>query len=351
MKKDQKYIAILGPVGISIPPQKQGGIEWMVYYLAEHLVKRGYPVLLFGPKTTKTSAKLVEVCKQPISKYKKRILGEASRSLRIELSALTQTRIELKKRKNQIGVIFNQTVHGGVFADLEETLNIPVFHTLHLPLYPEIAAIYKKFKSRLVSISNNQRKRFPKLRYLATIYNGIELKRFPFNEKPKDYVLFAGKIRESKNPLAAIKAAQMAGKKLIMAGKISEKRYYETRIKPLLNQNVIHKGEVSLSEMKKLYAGAEAFLFPIQWQEPFGLVMIESMACGTPVIAFPKGSVLEVVRDGKTGFIVESTKQMAKAIKKIRAIKRRDCRQYIKDNFSVEKMVEGYEKLCKKIIT
>ncbi len=340
-----KKIAILGPVGISIPPKKQGGIEWMVYYLTEGLVKKGYPVLLFAPASTKTSAQLVPVCQKPISEYKTPQGTEASRGLRIELSILTNTKTELLKRKREIALVFNHTVHGGMFANLEKRLKVPVYHILHLPLFKESANVYKNFNARLISISNNQRKIFPALRYCVTIYNGIDLKKFPFSKYAKDYFLFAGKIRISKNPRDAIVAAKRAGEKLILAGKISNQKYFKEKIEPLLDKNIIHLGEVSFSKMKKLYLGAKALLSPINWEEPFGLVMIESMACGTPVIAFNRGSVPEVVKDGKTGFIVKNTSEMIKAMKKIDQIKREDCREHVEENFSVEKMIQAYEKL------
>ena len=341
-------IAILGPVGISIPPKKQGGIEWMVYYLVEGLAKKGYQVLLFAPKGTKTSAKLIPVCQKPMEEYKLSSEAEASRKLRLELSILANTLSELIKRRGKIGLVLNHMVDGGIFTNLEKLLKIPVFHTLHLPIYQELAEVYKKTDARLITISDNQRKNFPALNYATTIYNGIDLKNFDFSKKPKNYFLFAGKIRPSKNPLDAIKAVKKSGEKLLLIGKISDERYFKSKIKPLLSKNITYLGEVSVLKIKQIYAGAKALLFPIKWQEPFGLVMIEAMASGAPVIAYPAGAVPEVVKDKETGFIVKNLNEMEKAIKNIDKIDRRRCRERVGKYFSAEKMVDDYEKIIKR---
>lgn len=343
-----KKIAILGPIGNRIPPKKQGGIEWMVYYLTENLVEKGYRVLLFAPGDTQTSAELVPISPKPVIKYKVLPEYEKARKLRIELSILANTLREILKRKDEIGVIFNHTVSGGMFAHLEKMLNIPTFHVLHLPLFKELTAVFQKYNARLIPISIAQRKFFPGLNYSTTIYNGINLKRIPFSKKPGDYLIFSAKIMSYKNPLDAIKAAKIAGKKIILIGRINDQEYFEAKIKPLLSKNVTYLGEVSFSKAIKLYGKAKAFLFPIKWEEPFGLVMIEAMACGTPVIAYPNGAVPEVIKNEKTGFIVKNVSEMVKAIKKIDKVDRSKCRERVEKYFSVEKMVDNYEKIIKK---
>lgn len=347
----KKKVAILASVGIKIPPRRQGGIEHIVYGLAEGLVKNGYSVLVFGPETTKTSAKLIPVGKVPVSKFKPPKEAESSRKLRYELAMLSKMIVELKKRKKEIGIIFNHTIHGGLLAPLEKILKIPVFHILHLPLFSQIAEIYKFFNSKLISISNNQRKAFPNLNYQKTIYNGVKLESFPFSKKPKDYFLFAGKIRPSKGTREAILAAKKAKVKLYIVGKISDKNYYQKRIKPLIDRkNIFYFGEVHYRKLIDFYKGAKALLFPIKWEEPFGLVQIEAGACGTPVIAFRRGAVLEVIKDGVNGFVVENLTEMVKAIKRIDLIKRENCRELVKEKFSIEKMVKDYQQLCQRYI-
>jgi len=349
IKNKRKKIAILAPVGNTIPPQKQGGIEWMVYYLVENFVKKGYKVLLFAPDGTKTSAELIPVGPKSIGKYKILPEYEKARKLRLELSALSNMFAEILKRKEEIGIIFNHTVSGGMFSPLEKILGVPVFHILHLPLFKELADVFEKYNARLISISNNQRKLFPDLNYQSTVYNGINLEKFSFSEKSGDYFIFSGKITPAKNPLGAIKAIKTVKEKLILVGRINDEKYFKTKIKPLLNKNIIYLGEVSFSKMINLYKNAKAFLFPIQWQEPFGLVMIEAMACGTPVIAFKKGSVPEVVVNGKTGFVVNNEEGMINAIKKIDQINRKQCRKHVEEKFSLEKMIDGYEEIYREI--
>jgi len=347
----KKYIAILAPVGISIPPKRQGAIEWMVYFLAEGLVKKGYPVLLFAPKGTKTSAKLVSVFPKTIGEYRKKEGDEVSRKLRLELTALSNAKAELLKRKSQIGLVFNHVVDGGMFGSLEKEIEAPVFHVTHLPLYQELASLYKKHNSRLIAISQNQKKLFSKLRYSPVIYNGVDLKKINFSKKTKDYFLFAGKMTPSKNPLDAILAAKKTGEKLILAGKASDKDYFDDKIKPLIDgEQIKYLGEITFLNLLKLYSKAKGFLFPVRCEEAFGLVMIEAMASGTPVIAYPRGSVREVVKNKETGFIVKNVNEMAEAIKKIDQIKRRDCRKHVEENFSIERMIKEYERVCLKIL-
>lgn len=351
MKKNKrKKIAILAPVGNAIPPRKQGGIEWMVYYLVEDFIKKGYQVLLFAPDGTKTSAELIPVGPKPIGKYKILPEYEKARKLRLELCALSNMFAEILKRKEEIGIIFNHTVSGGMFSPLEKILDVPVFHILHLPLFKEMANVFEKYNAKLISISNNQRKLFPNLNYQSTIYNGIDLKKFPFSKKTGDYFIFSGKITPAKNPLGAIKAVKEVKEKLIIVGRINDEEYFKTKIKPLLNKDIIYLGEVSFSKAKNLYKNAKAFLFPIQWEEPFGLVMIEAMACGTPVIAFNRGAVPEIIKNGKTGFIVKNEKEMISAVKKVDRIKRQDCRKLVEEKFSLKKMIDRYEKIYCKII-
>jgi len=345
-----KKIAILGPIGNAIPPRKQGGIELMVYYLTENLIKKGYQIMLFAPSSTKTSAELVPIAPKPLIKYKILPKYERARKLRIELSILANIFKEIKKKKNEIGIILNHTVNGGIFAHLEETLNIPTFHTLHLPLFQELANVFQKYNAKLIPISDSQKKYFPYLNYQSKIYNGINLKTIPFIKNPEDYLVFSAKIMSYKNPLDAVRAAKIAGKKIILIGRINDQEYFRTKIKPLLSRNVVYLGEVSFSKAIKLYSRAKAFLFPIKWEEPFGLVMIEAMACGTPVIAYPNGAVPEVVDNKKTGFIVKNVQEMAEAIKNIDKIDRKKCRERVERYFSVERMVENYEEIIKKYI-
>lgn len=226
--------------------------------------------------------------------------------------------------------------------------DIPTVYTLHDPIYPWRAEVFRMFSSPnqyYVSISDAQRKPAPDLNYLATIYNGAPIEEIPFIKKPKgNYLLFVGRICPEKGVAEAVEVARRTGEKLIILGPPVTGEYWDKKIKPYLNEKIRHIGVISRKGLYEYYGNAKATLVPIQWEEPFGLVMIESMACGTPVIAFRRGSVPEVVIDKKTGFIVNTVEEMAEAIQTTDAINRNDCRIHIEKNFSSKQMITRYEK-------
>jgi glycosyltransferase involved in cell wall biosynthesis len=205
--------------------------------------------------------------------------------------------------------------------------------------------MFSKFKTNIITISNAQRKSFPDLNYLATVYNCVDVEKYIFNPVPQDYLLMIGSIGRHKNQAEAIMVAKELGMKLILAGKVRDQDYFQEIKKDIDGKQIKWIGEIDFAEKLRLYQNAKAFLFPILWEEPFGLVMIEAMACGTPVVAFANGAIPEIIVDGKTGFVIEgnSRNDMIAAVKNIDKIKREDCAKYVKDNFTVEKMVKNYE--------
>jgi len=230
--------------------------------------------------------------------------------------------------------------------------NIPTVYTLHDPIYPWRAEIFRMFASsnqHYVSISDAQRTPAPDLNWLATIYNGIDLADIPFSDKHGDYLLFVGRITPEKGVAEAVEVARKTGEKLFILGPEVTGSYWEEKIKPYLGDQIRHVGVVSRKELYEYYKNAKATLVPIQWEEPFGLVMTESMATGTPVIAFRRGSVPEVVVNGQTGLIVDTIEEMIGATKKIDSIDRNICRKHIEENFGLEKMIDEYEKAFLKI--
>jgi glycosyltransferase involved in cell wall biosynthesis len=259
---------------------------------------------------------------------------------------------EIIRREGEFDIIFNHARGGYVFLPLTHFLKTPIISILHLPLFKEIADFLTLFKKPgVITISSSQRKDFPKVNYLATVYNGVDLKEFPFLEKPKDYFLFMAAMGEHKNPKDAILSAKKSKGKLILAGGKIREPYFSKEIKPLLDgKRIKHIGEVSGRKRVNLLKNAKALLFPIKWREPFGLIMIESMACGTPVIAYPNGAVPEVIENGKTGFIVKNVNEMANAMRKIELIDRKKCRERVEKFFSNKKMVEKYEKIAYQIL-
>ena len=345
-------IAIIAPPFTSVPPKKQGGTERIVDQMIEGFVKKGYKTTLFGAGKYQGSACFIQVFKKTISEIKyNTTYVEASRSLRLETAYLTKVMAEIIKKEKDFDIIFNHSRGGYLFLPLFCFIKVPIITILHLPIFKEMAETLKSFnKPNIVTISNSQRKGFPEINYLSTVYNGVDIKKFQFNEKPKNYFLFMGAMGEHKNPKDAILAAKMAKVNLILAGGKKREPYFSKEILPLIdNKQIKYIGEVSAKEKIKLFQEAKGFLMPIKWAEPFGLVMIEAMACGTPIIAYPNGAVLEIV-DKKTGFIVKNKKEMAKAIEKINMIDRRECRKKVEKNFSLEIMIDNYEKIIKKLI-
>ncbi len=237
------------------------------------------------------------------------------------------------------------------FVNLTKT---PTVFTLHDPMSASWNKAVKycpwKNKANYISISDSQRKGMPSLNYAGTVYNGMEIEKFKFKKEQGDYLAFLGRYSYEKGADAAVTVATKSKEKLKMAGTIWGGGFYNEKIKPYLKKGEIEDlGFLNGKKVSDFLRNAKALLFPIRWEEPFGLVMIEAMACGTPVIAFSKGSVPEIVKHNKTGFIVKNEKEMVEAIKKIDQINREDCRKYVEDNFTIEKMIDGYEKIYKKI--
>jgi len=225
--------------------------------------------------------------------------------------------------------------------------DIPTVYTLHDPIFPWRAEIFRMFASPnqyYVSISDAQRKPAPDLNYLSTIYNGVEVNKIPFCKEPKgDYLLFVGRLHPEKGVSQAVEVARKLGEKLIIMGPPVTGEYWDTKIKPYLGDKIQHVGVVPREKLYEYYGNAKATLVPIQWEEPFGLVMTESFASGTPVIAFRRGSVPEVVEDGVTGFVVDTLEEMCDAVGKIPSLDRSACRKRVEMHFSNERMVERYE--------
>lgn len=340
-------IGQISPLNIAIPPRKYGGTERVIYSLCEELPRRGHEVFLFGTKEDKTSARLIPI-------LPKGLWSLPATSERTPYYTYAMSRIAQEARRLKLDILHDHlgplalSLHG--IAD-----NIPIIHTLHVPTNADRARVYKLMGIPLVSISHNQRIPFSRLNYVATIYNGVDTEKFAFNGSPQNYLLWVGElttVKRKKGILEAIAVAKKTKMRLIVAGKIPSVQQkedfavFKTRIEPeFKKKDIIYVGETAQKQLIALYQNAYVLLFPIQWEEPFGLVMIEAMACGTPVIAFRRGSVPEIIVDKKTGFIVETVAEMAKAVQKIDQIDRNAVRNHVERNFSKERMVDGYEKL------
>ncbi|MFH1509340.1 MAG: glycosyltransferase family 4 protein [bacterium] len=357
-------IAQISTLWEKTPPSLYGGTERIASGITEELVKRGHEVTLFATGDSETSGKLESV--YPRALYRD---GIPWTSPLYPLLHITNA----MDKANQFDIIhmhFN-TRQDYVSLALSKYIKTPMVFTIHFVLPGEDEkekqdrlALLKKYKDRnFISISKNQQS-LKWMNFIGTAYNGIDFSNFTFNDKPKDYLAWIGRFCNDKGAVEAIQVAKKVGKKLMMAGKIDWanpdfKKYYEEEVKPQIDgKKVEYIGEVGEKEKIDLYSNAYALLNPIKWQEPFGLVTVEAMACGTPVIAFNNGPVKEQIIEGKTGFIVPEKNDkeetnidgMAEAVGKIDSINRKDCQKQAVDKFSVESMVNSYEELYQKAI-
>jgi glycosyltransferase involved in cell wall biosynthesis len=263
------------------------------------------------------------------------------------------SKIYQMNQKEKFDLIHIHPYRRGIpFAPLTKT---PTIFTIHDPIKEFAKFQLEKTKDQpntyLISLSNAQRKPLPKLNYLATVYNGIDLKNFKFNKKPKDFFIAVGRFVPEKGIDLAILAAKKAKIKLKIAGGPPKGEFWEKKIKPYLNKDIQYLGMIDYLKIGNFYKKAKGLLVPIRWQEPFGLYFIEAMACGTPVISFDKGSAREIIKDKKTGFIIKNLKEMIKAIREIDKIKREDCRELVEEKFTIERMVKEYEKVFYKLLS
>ena len=335
-------IAQLASLVERIPPKRYGGIERFVHYLTEELVRRGHAVTLFATADSKTKGKLISSAPRPL------------REMYVaDTTAFTLLNVaKVYKNSGQFDIIHNQLDYYTLpTAALSTTPTIP---TLHGPINPENKQIYDQYKDhRFVSISNAQRRGADNLNWVSTIYHGIPVEKFRFGAKPKDYLLYVGRISLEKGTHTAMNVATTLNKKLIIAAKLDKADidYFNQYVAPrLYNKNISWVGEVTDNERDKLMSNALCLLHPVTWPEPFGLTMIEAMACGCPVVAFREGSIPEIVINKRTGFVVEKEKEMIHAVEKISSISRQACRKHIEKNFNLKRMVDSYEKLYYEIV-
>lgn len=337
-------IAMVAPLVEAVPPRQYGGTERVVSVLTEELVRRGHQVTLFASGDSETKAKLVACSQQSL-----RLNGD---DRLLHASVLLELAEVYEKAKDF------DLVHSHVdwlafpFARL---FGIPTVSTTHGRL--DLAAVRKTYdcfpEQALVSISRDQRNYLPDANWLATVYNGIALEHYHFREQPGDYLVFLGRISPEKRPDRAIEIAGRAGMRLIIAAKVdpADRDYYEDKIAPLIRLSpwAEYVGEVNEPVKDELLGHAYAYLFPIDWPEPFGLTMVEAMATGTPVVACRAGSVPEVVQDGVTGFICNTVTDMVDAVGKVGSLRRTDCRAYVEQRFSGHAMADGYEEVYARL--
>jgi glycosyltransferase involved in cell wall biosynthesis len=329
-------IAILAPVWFPVPPTGYGGIEWVVSLLADGLTDAGHDVTLFASGDSRTRAKLEWVYATAPSEW----IGRSFWELRHLLQCY--------ERASDFDVINDHS--GPPAAALSGALDTPVVHTVHGPLNGDPGALYEHIvrvapNVGLISISMNQRKPQPELPWIANCPNALELSLYPCKPHRGEYLLFLGRMSPDKGAHRAIAVAMELGLPLKLAGKLAErkeKEYFHEYVEPHLVDGIEYLGEVSHGQKVELLQDARATLFPIEWEEPFGLVMIESMACGTPVIATRWGAVPEVIEDGRSGIIVDHYHDMVEALERADELDPIECRRYAEERFAPERMVADY---------
>ena len=317
-----------------------GGTGAFVGYLAEELVKRRHDVTLFASGNSKTSAKLVSITDTHFF--------DGNFSDPLEYLNIANA---FRNTDNFDIIHCNNRFRSLVFSDLVST---PSLHMIDYGEFfnHEMKVIKKYPNANFITISKSIQKQF-NLNWKGYIYHGIDIKKFHFQEKKQDYLLFLGRMTPQKGPDTAIRIAKKLGMKLILAGKKSpaDKQYLSKKIEPFIdNCQIKYIGEANFDTKIDLLQNALCLLHPISINEAFGITLIEAMACGTPVIAFNRGAVSEVIANKKTGFIVETENEMIEAIKNIDSISKKTCRKRVEDNFTVEKMTDGYEKLYNLIL-
>jgi glycosyltransferase involved in cell wall biosynthesis len=333
-------IAILSSVAWRTPPSHYGPWEQIASSIADGLVEKEMDVTLFATKDSITSAKLDAVIPRGYEDNKEED-AKVSECLHIS---------NLMEKAGSFDIIHNH------FDFLPLTysalISTPVVTTIHGFSSPKIIPVFKKYNNSrnnfYVSISNADRS--PELSYLTTVYNGIDKKDFSFNDSPDDYLLFFGRIHGDKGAREAIDIAKKAKRKLIISGIIQDQEYFDQYVAPFLNDHVLYAGVSGPKQRNELLGNAYALLHPINFNEPFGLSVAEAMMCGTPVIAFNKGSMSELVVEGKTGFLVNTVDEAVEKIKSLKQIIRGYCRQWAEKKFSKEQMVDNYLNVYKKIL-
>lgn len=337
-------IAFLSPLFESVPPKAYGGTELIVYYLVEGLKKRGYDITLFASGDSKVTVKLAKMSPEALRTDEN--VSEPQAYINLMMGKF------FGKWADNFDIISNHADFNGLTFNC--WLKRPMVSTLHGLIVPERKLCYDYYNkgSYFVSISNNQRLNAPNLHYVANIYHGIDLKKYTFNNNPKDYLLWLGRISDQKGPKEAIKIAKRTKQNLIMAGKIDDKfeRYFEKKIKPYIdNKQIKFIGEADFKTKLDLLRNAYALVSPLNWQEPFGLVAIEALATGTPVLTTKKGAMPEIIEHGKTGFLGNSYLDLIKYFSQVSKVKRIDCRKACEEKFDKERMIDEYEKVFLKV--
>lgn len=332
-------IAMLAPIAWRVPPRHYGPWEQVVWLLTEGLVERSIDVTLFATADSQTRARLVAVCPRPY---------EEDPTLDVKVWECLHIS-EVFERAEAFDLIHNH------FDFLPLTysglVRTPVVTTIHGFSSERILPVYRKYNGRTYYVAISHADRHPDLDYVATIYHGLDLKAFTLRTEPGHYLLFFGRIHPDKGTREAIEVALQSGMPLKIAGIIQDRAYFEREVAPFIDGvRVQYLGPVGPAERDALLGGAYALLHLINFDEPFGLSVVEAMACGTPVIARPRGSMPEIIRDGLTGMLVQTISEAVAVLPRLAQLDRAKIRAYVEARFSQERMVEDYVRVYEKVL-
>ena len=340
-------VAMLAPPWISIPAPGYGGVESVVNALTEALVRRGHAVTLFCAPGSVSCANVVTLLQESHPDEIERSLYE------VDHVARAFDEIDIATNGDRFDVVHDHCGFTGLA--MANRIDTPLVHTVHGPFTPETAAFYARHghKAALVGISRAQLASAPPgLGPIPSIPNPIDLRAWPLQERKGDYLLWIGRMTPEKGPHRAIAAARAVDVPLVLAGVIQpgQQAFFDREVAPHVDgDRVRFVGEVGGSAKRSLFARARGLLMPIRWDEPFGMVMVEALACGTPVIAFREGAACELVLDGKTGYLVDDERAMAEAIVRLPRIVSRDCRAWVSQHCDVEVVAAAYERTYRSV--
>ncbi|MFI7539267.1 glycosyltransferase family 4 protein [Streptosporangium sp. NPDC049376] len=341
-RRDAMRVVMVAPPWYDVPPLGYGGIEAMLAELVSGLSRRGHDVTLIGAGRARTGARFLPTYDPAPSERIGEPMPEVLHAAKAYALALDI----------DADIVHDHSLAGPLSAAARA---VPTLVTCHGEIEGELGEYYRVLGPAvsMVAISEAQRRLAPDLNWAGVVHNAVETASFPFQERKEDWVLWLGRLNADKGAHIAIDVAREAGRRIVLAGKLTEPAehdYFEREIKPRLGPDAEYVGQADAARKRELLAAARCLLFPILWEEPFGMVMIESMACGTPVVALKRGAVPEVVADGVTGFVREEAEELAEAVEAAGGLDPHACRAHVAGNFDVEVMTAGYERIYRQVI-
>jgi glycosyltransferase involved in cell wall biosynthesis len=343
-------VALVAPPYFEVPPKDYGGTEIVIADLADALVARGHHVIVLGAGRSTTSARFVAVSPEAVPERLGQVRPEIVHAIEVRRA------IARIAHRDGLDIVHDHTMSGALNASSYGTIGVKTVSTMHATINADMRRYYSALDRDLglVAISHRQRMLAPELNWVGTVHHGLRVTDWPFRSAKDDFALFLGRFCPEKGPHLALDAAHAAGVPTILAGAFVEpadRPYFEQQVRPRLTDNDKVMRPLGGLAKRDLIAAARCLLFPIRWEEPFGLVMIEAMVTGTPVVALRAGSVGEVVVDGETGFVCDEPTDLAAAVAAIGDIDPNACRSHVQRFFSLERMVAGYEEVYASVLT